>query len=240
MSDPTSRKALLLQAVEHLPEGERDDIISLLDAGEWGEAAHQMRGGPGDRQLPREALDLIDRAVAEASSRTVSIEDLCPADQAAVRAGRLYRHARKLAEAGDPGAVEAEAAYVSARLAGEEAGLLLRRIELADLRDRHAGILPPDAEVYVGVGWQALVEDALRRLAGLHVRVTTIREKFGGLDLKVWPDGHWREGEIELVEPARGPSRDAALRTCEACGAPGIVREVGRWRTRCDAHADVE
>ena len=60
----THREDLLRQAVVFLPEGERADIVSLLDAGEWAEAAHQMRGGPGDRAIPAEALALIERAMA--------------------------------------------------------------------------------------------------------------------------------------------------------------------------------
>lgn len=170
----------------------------------------------------------------------IRLEDLCPADQAAVRVGRLGRHARALAEAGNPAAIEAEAAYVAARIAGEEAGLLMRTVELSDLRDRHGAILPPDAEVTVGVGWRALVEDALDRLAGMHVRVPLIREKLGGLDMKVWPLGAWREADFDLVGPARAPAIEAALRTCEACGNPGTLRKGGRWRTRCDAHADLD
>lgn len=170
----------------------------------------------------------------------IRLEDLSPAEQAAVRVGRLGRRVRALAEAGDPAAIEAEAAYVAARVAGEEAGLLMRRIELSDLRDRHGAILPPDAEVTVGVGCRALVEDALGRLAGLHVRVPLIREKFGGLDLKVWPDGPWLEADFDLVGPAKTPAVEAAIRTCEACGNPGTVRKIGRWRTRCDAHADLD
>lgn len=59
-----SRDDLLYQALAFLPEGEHADIISLLDAGEWAEAAHQMRGGPGDRAIPAEAHALIDRAMA--------------------------------------------------------------------------------------------------------------------------------------------------------------------------------
>lgn len=60
----THREDLLREAVAFLPEEERADILSLLDAGEWAEAAHQMRGVPGDRVLPEEALALIEAATA--------------------------------------------------------------------------------------------------------------------------------------------------------------------------------
>ena len=169
------------------------------------------------------------------------IENLSPADQAALRVGRLGRRWRELAAAGDPGAIEAEAAYVAARVAGEAAGLLMRRVEVADLRDRHGAILPPGAVVTVGVGWQALVEAALHRLAGMDVVVTTIREKMGGLDMKVYPrGGWWRPEDFDEIDPAIDPAAEAALQTCECCGAPGTMRRDGRRRTRCDAHADVE
>lgn len=168
------------------------------------------------------------------------IRALPPATRAAFEVGSLGRLARRLAAAGDPGAAEAEAAYIKARRAGEEAGLIMRRIELADLRDRHSAILPPDATVTVGVGWRALVDDALDRLGGMHVIVTLIREKLGGLDVSVWPRERWRPEDFGAVTPAMSPAKEAALRTCEACGAAGTMRRDGRWRTRCDAHADVE
>lgn len=63
MSTTHSREDLLRQAAALIPEEERADVLSLLDAGEWGEAAFQMRGGPGDREIPAEALALIDRAM---------------------------------------------------------------------------------------------------------------------------------------------------------------------------------
>lgn len=164
---------------------------------------------------------------------------LTPCDRAALAVWRLYHRARDLDAKGDPGAEAAEAAYVAARVAGEDAGLLMRRVELSDLRDRWGGILPSDAEVTIGVGWQPLLESMLDRLAGMDVVVPLAREKFGGLDVKIWPRGNWRPEDFEAVEPARAPAVEASLRTCEACGAPGTVRKNGRWRTRCDAHAEL-
>lgn len=164
--------------------------------------------------------------------------ELSPGDTVALDVWRLGRRARDLAAAGDPGAPAAEAVFRQAEAAAIEAGHLMRRVDAADLRARYP-VLARDAELTIGVGWQLLLESVLDRLAGMDVVVTLAREKFGGLDLKVWPRGAWRPQDFEAVGPAKTPAVDASLRTCEACGAPGTVRKTGRWRTRCDAHADL-
>ncbi|WP_411901502.1 hypothetical protein [Methylorubrum thiocyanatum] len=164
--------------------------------------------------------------------------ELSPGDRTALDVWRLGRRARDLAAAGDQGAPTAEAAYRQAEAAAIEAGHLMRRVDAADLRARYP-MLAEDAELTIGVGWQGLLESVLDRLAGMDVVVTLTREKAAGLDVKIWPRGAWRDGDFEAVGPAKAPAVEASLRTCEACGAPGIVRKTGRWRTRCDAHAEL-
>lgn len=164
--------------------------------------------------------------------------DLSPGDRIALGVWRLGRRARDLAAAGDPGAPGAEAAFRQAEAAAIEAGHLMRRVDAADLRSRYP-VLAEDAEITIGVGWQPLLESVLDRLAGMDVTVTVAREKAAALDVKVWPRGAWRPEDFEAVGPAKASAVEASLRTCEACGAPGMVRKTGRWRTRCDAHADL-
>jgi hypothetical protein len=169
-------------------------------------------------------------------SREERLARLCPEDRAAFDVWSLGRRARDLAAAGDPDAPAAQAAFREAEAAAIEAGTLMRRVDVEDLRARYP-VLARDAEVTVGVGWQPLLEGLLDRLAGLSVVVPLVREKFGGLDAKVYPIGRWIEAEFDAMEGIKAPAQEAALRTCEACGAPGTLRRDGRGRTRCDRHA---
>lgn len=149
---------------------------------------------------------------------------------------RLGVRANVLANAGDPGAAAAKAAYAKAEAEAVEAGYVMRRVDVEQLKARHP-ILAEDAEVTIGVGWQPILEDLLRSLDGLSVTVRLVREKFGGMDAKIHPKPRWIGDEIERVGHLKGPAIEASLRTCEACGAPGTLRKDGRGRTRCDAHA---
>ncbi|RZK92181.1 MAG: hypothetical protein EOO66_10700 [Methylobacterium sp.] len=159
-------------------------------------------------------------------------------DRVALRVWRLGRDARDLAARGDPGAPAADAAFRAAEAAAIEAEILMRRVDVEDLRARYP-VLARDAEVTIGVGWQPILEALLDRLAGMAVTVTLVREKFAGMDLKVYPVGRWVAAKFDSMRGIKAPAEEAALRTCEACGAPGTLRRKGRARTRCDAHAEV-
>ena len=169
-------------------------------------------------------------------SREERLARLSPEDRAAVEVWSLGRRARDLAAAGDPDAPAAEAAYREAEASAIEAEILMRRVDVEDLKARHP-VLARDAEVTVGVGWQLLLEGLLDRLAGMSVVIPLVREKFGGLDAKVYPVGAWVHAEFDAMDGIKEPAKEAALRTCEACGAPSTMRRDGRWRTRCDRHA---
>jgi hypothetical protein len=165
-------------------------------------------------------------------------DDRSEADRIALEIFRLGVRANVLADASDPGAAAAQAAYRKAEAEAIEAGHVMRRVNADDLRARYP-ILAADAELTIGVGWQPILEDLLRGLDGLSVTVTLVREKFGGMDAKIYPVGRWIGGEIDLVGGLKVPAVEASLRTCEACGAPGTLRRNGRGRTRCDAHAEM-
>lgn len=158
--------------------------------------------------------------------------ELSPGDRIALDVWRLGRRARDLAAAGDPSAPAAATAFCHAKAAVIEAGRLMRRVDAADLRARYP-VLAKDAELTIGVGWQPLLESLLDRLAGMAVVVPLVREKFGGLNAKVYPVGAWVHAEFEAMDGIKTPAKEEALRTCEACGAPGTMRR----RTRCDRHA---
>ena len=121
-------------------------------------------------------------------SREERLARLSPEDRAAVEVWSLGRRARDLAAAGDPDAPAAEAAFREAEAAAIEAEILMRRVDVEDLKARYP-MLARDAEVTIGVGWQPLLEAFLDRLAGMSVVVPLVREKFGGLDAKVYPVG---------------------------------------------------
>lgn len=172
---------------------------------------------------------------AREAASDASRPDLDPGDAAALAVWRLGLRARDLRDAGDPDAAQAEAEYRDAHDAAVEAGYLMRCVDAADLRARHP-VLHPDAEITVGVGWKPLLETALARLSTLAVTATLAREKFGVLDLKVYPSPSWTEGLMEAVREIKAEAVDASAVTCEACGAPGSLRRRGRAVTRCDAH----
>jgi hypothetical protein len=138
---------------------------------------------------------------------------------------RLGLDARDLASAGDPGAPAAQAAFRVAEAAAIEAEILMRRVDVEDLRAWYP-VLARDAEVTVGVGWQPILEALLDRLAGLSVVVPLVREKFGGLDVKVYPIRDWITAEFDSLRGIKAPAEESAFRTCEAYGAPGCFLEA--------------
>jgi hypothetical protein len=165
-------------------------------------------------------------------------DELSEGDRIALEVFRLGVRANVLANTGDPGAAAVQAAYRKAESEAIEAGHVMRRVDADDLRTRYP-ILAADAELTIGVGWQPILEGLLRSLEGLSVTVTLVREKFGGMDAKIYPAGRWIGDDIVRVGQLKAPAVEAALRTCEACGSPGTLRRNGRGRTRCDAHAEM-
>ena len=166
------------------------------------------------------------------------VDDLPEVERVSLEVWRLGVRARMLAIAEDPRAAAAQAAYRKAEADAIEAGHVMRRVDADGLRARYP-ILAADAELTIGVGWQSILEDLLRNLESLSVTVTLVREKFGGMDAKIYPTARWIGDEIERVGQLKGPAIEASLRICEACGAPGILRRNGRGRTRCDAHDEM-
>ncbi len=165
-------------------------------------------------------------------------DELSEANRIALEVFRLGVRANVLANAGDPGAAAAQAAHGKAEAEAVEAGHVMRRVDAAALRSRHP-ILARDAEITIGFGWQPILEELLRALETLSVTVTLVREKFGGMDAKIYPADRWIGDEIERVGQLKTPAIETSLQTCEACGAPGILRRDGRGRTRCDVHAEM-
>jgi hypothetical protein len=61
--------------------------------------------------------------------------------------------------------------------------------------------------------------------------VLQVKEKFGGLRFYV------NCREEEAIRQRIGAAVHESFRTCEVCGQPGKLREVGWIKTTCDEHA---
>jgi hypothetical protein len=66
---------------------------------------------------------------------------------------------------------------------------------------------------------------------GREFEVLQVKEKFGGLRIHV---NHRNDTIRQRIEVAEQES----FHTCEVCGQPGQLREVGWIKTLCEEHAD--
>ena len=88
----------------------------------------------------------------------------------------------------------------------------------------------------IGPGWWPLVADLVREIReidearGTSSKLQQIKEKFGGLRfyLRETTNDHW-----EAISRAESKS----LRTCETCGATGLMYNDGWIKTLCREHA---
>ena len=84
---------------------------------------------------------------------------------------------------------------------------------------------------HVGSGWGDILKRLINDLfeLGWDGRVLQVKEKFGGLRFYV---GSVNKAIHERIRAAEGE----ASRTCEKCGAPGMLREGGWLKTLCNEH----
>lgn len=85
----------------------------------------------------------------------------------------------------------------------------------------------------VGQGWSSLIDEVFNYIEQnrVHSKVIQVKEKFGGL--RVYTDvGH--EGLDEVIRNVGYKS----FKICEDCGAAGVLRSGGWYRTLCDTHAN--
>jgi hypothetical protein len=103
----------------------------------------------------------------------------------------------------------------------------------AKLIKEHPSLLGRRLGVGVGNGWFNLVHSLCllvkshANVYNLTVRVTQIKEKFGGLRFYVRDSDEYIDGAIRLAE-------SISYLTCEECGNPGALRQENWWKTRCD------
>ena len=96
-------------------------------------------------------------------------------------------------------------------------------------------ILEEDAITMVGKGWEPLIRRvyaSIREVAP-YVRVTTVKEKFGGL--RIYPNVY-----DDRLEPHITSASKESLSICEVCGRDGTLRMLSHrlYATRCDPHSN--
>jgi hypothetical protein len=88
-----------------------------------------------------------------------------------------------------------------------------------------------------GDGWTELVYSLSRAItdhaqrAGLDISAVQVKEKFGTLRLYVY-DGD------DVIRNLIGEAERESERTCEICGAPGVLIRAAWCATRCALHRD--
>ena len=94
----------------------------------------------------------------------------------------------------------------------------------------HTGTLD-DLQQCVGPGWKDLIETCFNACFEYNVRVSQVKEKYGGL--RFYVGGAPREVHDIIDECER-----LSYTICEVCGKPGKLREGGWLRTLCDEHTE--
>lgn len=113
--------------------------------------------------------------------------------------------------------------------------------EYERIRAKHPKLVTVGFEFYLG--WNPIVErffdgvaELLKQHPGAKFRMRQAKEKLGGIRL-------YSDESPVLCEPVGKLVRTAeaeADRTCEVCGAAGVLRVIGAgyYSTRCDTHAE--
>ncbi len=88
----------------------------------------------------------------------------------------------------------------------------------------------------VGSGWASLIDEVfdLRDRDFPSVRIVQVKEKWGALTVYTAGDEHDHPAFSEFLAAIR----ERSYYVCEECGAPGVLRGGGWYRTLCDAHAE--
>lgn len=62
--------------------------------------------------------------------------------------------------------------------------------------------------------------------------VEQVKEKFGGLRF------YYDSDALNVIDKLVDEAEEQCWKTCEACGAPGVLRGGGWLMTACDEHSD--
>lgn len=96
----------------------------------------------------------------------------------------------------------------------------------------------------VGDGWRSLVQLTVRRISDAvcnepmaQLRITSIEQKYGSLRIS-YSGSRIPAAAIDAIENALTIVEAVSERTCELCGATGLLYyEAGTIAARCPAHA---
>lgn len=125
-----------------------------------------------------------------------------------------------------------------------------RHLFIAELRVRHARILPPDIVFAIEDGWLPLIAESLdefERCLEKHgwlgrAVIKQIKEKFGGLRIYVRPknaSAHFPKMLAAAMLTICDQAESRSMQTCELCGDPGKLDNFGGYyQTLCTRHAD--
>lgn len=120
--------------------------------------------------------------------------------------------------------------------------------KIAEIKQRHAAIVPTKLAFEVSDGWLDLIDDGLSKIEAYlgavgwlgKSEVRQIKEKFGELRIYVRPrDGHeWSDEIATGLASIRDEIMNLSARTCEICGKAGQIEVIGGYhQCLCPEHA---
>jgi hypothetical protein len=101
--------------------------------------------------------------------------------------------------------------------------------------------VPPYCGFSAGLGWFDIIRELCTEIEKIlsalpnkdhNFQVAQIKEKFGGL--RFYVDFTLDDDLYDKIHALINIAEDKCGKTCEACGAPGILRKDGWMRTLCD------
>lgn len=113
----------------------------------------------------------------------------------------------------------------------------LTRDKLYGLRDHYDTCRSP---LDCGPGWYDLLNAVFRmgeQAVAMGWWTTDIKEKYGGLRIAYSASAGLTQETLNRLDRIIDAAEHLSEHICEACGAPGQIREGGWIRTLCDEHA---
>lgn len=84
---------------------------------------------------------------------------------------------------------------------------------------------------FIGPGWHTLAIQAIDEIEKNRGWIVQVKEKFGGI--RIYTQG----GDLEAIDTIVRAAEEKSQQTCEECGKPGTIMDVGGWyKTRCEDH----
>lgn len=114
-----------------------------------------------------------------------------------------------------------------------KAGLLERFPKLFAYIDPSSR-MPITRGIECGRGWYVILGEAFELLANYEIKITQVKEKFGGLRIYYRYEPGFPEEDKKAVDSVIGDVEATCWRTCEVCGKPAQTAVRNDWRyTNC-------